>query len=78
MQARVKTTKYGMARSLFQFLVISMAIFCALSRVSDYKHHWSDVLAGTILGITTATITVSQMTNCNYKKKNVKRLKCKD
>jgi len=67
-----------MARSLAQFGVISMAVFCALSRVSDYKHHWSDVLAGTILGITTATITVSQMINCNNKKKIFKRIKCKD
>jgi len=67
-----------MARSLGQFIVISMAVYCALSRVSDYKHHWSDVLAGTILGITAATITVSQMINCNNNKKMFKRLKCKD
>lgn len=67
-----------MARSLAQFVVVLMAAFCALSRVSDYKHHWSDVLAGTILGITTATITVSQMFNCNNKKKIFKRIKCKD
>lgn len=67
-----------MARSLAQFVVILMATFCALSRVSDYKHHWSDVLAGTILGITAATITVSQMINCNNKKKIFKRIKCKD
>ncbi|KAL4091202.1 hypothetical protein QTP88_025930 [Uroleucon formosanum] len=78
LQARVKTSKYGMARSLAQFVVILMATFCALSRVSDYKHHWSDVLAGTILGITAATITVSQMINCNNKKKIFKRIKCKD
>lgn len=66
-----------MAKSLFQFFVISMAVFCALSRVSDYKHHWSDVLAGTILGITVATITVSQMIRCNNKKM-FKRVKSKD
>lgn len=67
-----------MARSLLQYLVISMAVFCALSRVSDYKHHWSDVLAGSIVGITAATITVSQMINCYNKKKIFKRIKCKD
>lgn len=68
-----------MAKSLFQFLVITMAVYCALSRVSDYKHHWSDVLAGTLLGIIAATITVSQMINCNNNKKKIfKRVKCKD
>lgn len=77
MQARIKISKYGMARSLCQFAVVLMAVYCALSRVSDYKHHWSDVLAGTILGIITAAITVSQMINCNNKKM-FKRVKCKD
>lgn len=67
-----------MAKSLFQFLVISMASFCALSRISDYKHHWSDVLTGILLGVTAATLTVSQMLNCNNNKKNFKRVKCKD
>lgn len=77
MQARFKTSRYGMVRSLIQFLVISMAVFCALSRVSDYKHHWSDVLAGTVLGTAIAIITVSQMINCNNKKV-FKRIKCKE
>ena len=33
-----------------QFVFILLAILCGLSRVSDYKHHGSDVLAGLILG----------------------------
>lgn len=78
LQARIKTSKYGIPKSLLQFLVIAMAAYCALSRVSDYKHHWSDVLAGTLLGITVATLTVRQMINCISKKKIFKRVKCKD
>ncbi len=42
-----------------QAVVIFMALFTCLSRVSDYKHHWSDVLAGAILGVILAFVCVS-------------------
>ena len=34
------------------------ALLCGMSRVSDYKHHWSDVLAGLILGTLVAIFFV--------------------
>ena len=37
-----------------QFVLVLLALLCGLSRVSDYKHHWSDVLAGFILGTSIA------------------------
>merc|ERR1711973_997271 len=45
---------------LIQTIVASLAIFTALSRVSDYWHHPSDVLAGSLLGV------VTQYFNCVY------------
>ncbi|XP_075215662.1 putative phosphatidate phosphatase isoform X2 [Lycorma delicatula] len=43
-------------KPLLQFTVLSMAFCTALSRVSDNKHHWSDVLAGSLLGIIVALL----------------------
>ncbi|XP_065361016.1 putative phosphatidate phosphatase [Calliphora vicina] len=45
-------------RHLLQFLFLSMAWFISLSRVADYWHHWSDVLAGAVMGVIYATLTV--------------------
>ncbi|XP_024937690.1 putative phosphatidate phosphatase [Cephus cinctus] len=43
-------------KHFLQLICLSMAWFTAMSRVSNYKHHWSDVLAGSSLGIIIALI----------------------
>lgn len=35
---------------VLQMACASIAIFVGLSRITDFKHHWSDVLAGALLG----------------------------
>jgi membrane-associated phospholipid phosphatase len=40
-----------------QFTLFALAAACAYSRVSDYKHHWSDVIFGTICGSLIGIIT---------------------
>lgn len=42
-----------------QLIAILAALFTAMSRVSDYKHHWSDVLAGLFVGSVYACVVVS-------------------
>lgn len=44
-------------RHVLQFLLLMAALCVSLSRVADYWHHWSDVLAGAILGAAYATLT---------------------
>uniref|UniRef100_A0A1I8NZW2 Phosphatidic acid phosphatase type 2/haloperoxidase domain-containing protein n=1 Tax=Stomoxys calcitrans TaxID=35570 RepID=A0A1I8NZW2_STOCA len=41
----------GLVMPLLQFVCILVAWFVATSRVLDYKHHWSDVVAGGFLGL---------------------------
>lgn len=56
-QAQVIWPTVGrLLKPLVQFALICLAVATALSRISNYKHHWSDVLAGSILGISCATV----------------------
>ncbi|CAH1169556.1 unnamed protein product [Phaedon cochleariae] len=57
-----------------QFLAILSSIFTAMTRVSDYKHHWSDVLCGLALGATVATINARFFSSLFSKSKDFKKL----
>jgi len=41
-----------------QLLLICFALAVSLTRIMDYYHHWSDVLAGGLLGIIVAFFTI--------------------
>jgi phosphatidate phosphatase len=44
-------------KHFIQYLLVLIAWYTCLSRISDYKHHWSDVLSGACLGVIGALIT---------------------
>ena len=53
-------------KPFLQALLLYMAIYISVSRISDYKHHWSDVLGGVVIGLVFAIISVSQNYSADY------------
>lgn len=51
------STRVGIPWKAFNYIFFTVfAIVASYSRVSDHRHHWWDVLAGDIFGITTAIL----------------------
>lgn len=66
LQARFTWKGARLLRPLLQFTLIMMAFYTGLSRVSDHKHHPTDVLAGFAQGALVAYCVVSM---ANWAKK---------
>lgn len=58
LQARMKADWARLLRPTLQFGLVATAVYVGLSRVSDYKHHWSDVLTGLLQGALVAVLVV--------------------
>ncbi|XP_027205370.1 phospholipid phosphatase 3-like [Dermatophagoides pteronyssinus] len=55
-QFRFQWRNIGLFKPLYQYLLICLIFYTGFTRISDYKHHWSDVLVGIIQGTIVATI----------------------
>lgn len=58
LQARLRFEWARLLRPTLQFFLIAATVYTGLSRVSDYKHHWSDVLVGLLQGALMAILVV--------------------
>uniref|UniRef100_M3YFF4 Phospholipid phosphatase 2 n=2 Tax=Mustela putorius furo TaxID=9669 RepID=M3YFF4_MUSPF len=57
-QARLCWKWARLLRPTVQFFLLAFALYVGYTRVSDHKHHWSDVLAGLLQGALVAGLTV--------------------
>lgn len=62
LQRKLSWNSSKLARHFLQFMLIMAAWYTALSRVMDSWHHWSDVLAGSLIGVVGALITAVYIT----------------
>ncbi|XP_067842137.1 phospholipid phosphatase 1 isoform X2 [Heptranchias perlo] len=76
LQARMVGDWSRLLRPTLQFCLIASSVYVGLSRVSDYKHHWSDVLTGLIEGAIAAILVVVYVSD--FFKKRVARISPKD
>ena len=58
-QARMQGKWTRLVRPTIQFFLVMFALYVGYTRVSDNKHHWSDVLVGLLQGALVASLTVS-------------------
>uniref|UniRef100_G3P5S9 Phospholipid phosphatase 2a n=1 Tax=Gasterosteus aculeatus aculeatus TaxID=481459 RepID=G3P5S9_GASAC len=57
-QARMQGKWTRLVRPTIQFFLVAFSFYVGYTRVSDYKHHWSDVLVGLLQGALIAVLTV--------------------
>ena len=61
-QKRIGTFYSMLWKHFLQTAFISFALLCSISRIIDKRHHWWDVLAGSIFGAILGILTVSNIT----------------
>ena len=78
MEARIHFPHSKFLKFFLQLVVAQLGILCSLSRVSDYKHHWSDVLAGLLLGIVIAVLIFDRIVQMLRKDTKSRKLVTED
>ncbi|XP_014888511.1 lipid phosphate phosphohydrolase 2 [Poecilia latipinna] len=62
-QARMQGKWTRLVRPTIQFFLVAFSLYVGYTRVSDNKHHWSDVLVGLLQGALIAVLTVQYVSD---------------
>ncbi|KPP72614.1 Lipid phosphate phosphohydrolase 1-like [Scleropages formosus] len=73
LQARLQMHWTRLLRPTLQFFLIAASIYVGFTRVSDYMHHWSDVLVGLLQGALVAVFIVFFVSDFFRKLENPKK-----
>ncbi|XP_002156341.3 phospholipid phosphatase 1 [Hydra vulgaris] len=68
----VVTSQIYLLKPFAQLTLICLGLACSFTRISDYFHHWSDVLAGLIIGTLLAYYTIFYLMNLPHEEKMVR------
>lgn len=71
LQCRLPKLKSMFLVPFFQTLLALWVSLCSVSRVTNNRHHWTDVIGGIILGVVFAMYTCYVLTN-NFNRENDK------
>lgn len=61
LQARIPVIRSKLLIPTLQSFLLLWAIFCSVSRITDHRHHWWDVLTGGLFGALVAWLTVNYL-----------------
>ncbi|XP_017462060.1 PREDICTED: putative phosphatidate phosphatase, partial [Rhagoletis zephyria] len=53
---RMRAAHLALVKHLYQAALLYLVFYTGMSRISDYKHHWSDVLCGLLQGTLVAIL----------------------
>ncbi|PVD23696.1 hypothetical protein C0Q70_16969 [Pomacea canaliculata] len=66
LQARLVCSYVKLLKTVMQVAVFCLALLTCLSRISDFKHHWSDVLGGSLLGLIVCYLLVTSLKDYHH------------